>query len=51
MNGLKVQNGRLINERPDGISGIQEAANIKKASKKMEKIKMISDGIKLSEMM
>jgi len=31
MNGLDVKNGRLINNRPNGISGIQEAAMIKKS--------------------
>jgi len=50
MNGLDVKNGRLINNRPNGISGIQEAAMIKKAVKKMKKIEIIADGIKLSEM-
>jgi len=49
MNGLDVKNGRLINNRPNGISGIQEAAMIKKAVKKMKKIEIIADGIKLSE--
>ena len=44
-NGLDVQGGRLINNRPDGMSGIAQAAIAKKASKRMDKIEMIASGV------
>lgn len=47
--GLSVKNGRLINERPCGISGIQEAVNIKKMKKRAEKISMIAEGNRIAE--
>ena len=48
--GLEVKNGRLINNRPDGISGIAEAAEIKKAMKRAQKIEMYSDAVALGNM-
>lgn len=51
MNGLDIKKGRLINNRPESITGIQEAVMINKAAKQAKKVKMIADGIKLSEMM
>jgi hypothetical protein len=30
MNGLTIKNGRLVNERPNGMTGIQQAANMKR---------------------
>ena len=50
MNGLHIKNGRLINDRPDGETGIARAARIKKAMKKQEKINMIADGMDRAEM-
>tara|TARA_R100000935_G_scaffold30959_1_gene51416 strand:+ start:1891 stop:2076 length:186 start_codon:yes stop_codon:yes gene_type:complete len=47
--GLTIKNGRLINDRPMGMTGIQQAANIKQAMKKVEKVNMIADGIELAE--
>ncbi len=35
--GLTVKNGRLINNRPVGKSGIEEAAELRKMVKKNEK--------------
>ena len=49
MNGLTVKNGRLVNERPDGMTGIQQAANIKRIVDEDRKIKMIADGIERAE--
>ena len=46
MNGLHIKNGRLINDRPDGETGIQQAARIKN----QKKIDMIADGIGRAEM-
>jgi hypothetical protein len=46
-NDLTVKNGRLINNRPNAITGIQEAAQIKKALKKAEKIQMYSEAVSI----
>jgi hypothetical protein len=48
--GLDVQGGRLINNRPDGVSGIVQAAEAKKAMKRMSKIEMYSDAVALGNM-
>jgi hypothetical protein len=45
--GLTIKNGRLINNRPNGITGIQEALNIKKSKKKAEKLQMYSEAVSL----
>tara|TARA_R110000803_G_C11701919_1_gene285603 strand:+ start:147 stop:344 length:198 start_codon:yes stop_codon:yes gene_type:complete len=49
MGGLKVKDGRLINDRPDGISGIAEASMLRKSVKNAKKIEKIADGISLAE--
>lgn len=43
--GLYVQNGRLINGRPNGMSGIEEASMYRQQMKKQYKIDTIADGI------
>jgi hypothetical protein len=48
--GLDVQGGRLINNRPDGISGIAQVAIAKKAMKHADKVNMIADGVALGNM-
>jgi hypothetical protein len=45
MGGLTVKNGRLVNDRPNGVTGISEAAMLKKAVKREKKVSMIADGI------
>jgi hypothetical protein len=45
--GLIIKNGRLINDRPNGISGIQEALDIKKTMKKAKKLEMYSEAVSL----
>lgn len=50
INGLHVKDGRLINERPDGINGIEQAANLRKMVKYNKKVEMIADGIERAEM-
>ena len=50
MNGLKVQNGRLINEAPDGMTGIAQAAKIRKEMKHAKKVAMIAEGVSLGEL-
>jgi hypothetical protein len=49
VDGLYVKNGRLINGREPGMSGIQQAANIKRIIDEDRKIKMIADGIERAE--
>ena len=51
MDGLTIKNGRLINNRPNNITGIQEAANIKRAAKRARKMEEIAEGIRLAEQM
>ncbi len=48
--GLTVKNGRLINNRPVGKSGIEEAGELRKMVKRNEKTNMIADGIERAEM-
>jgi hypothetical protein len=53
--GLTVNKGMLINNRPDGQTGIQQAAQAKKAVYNAEKIQRMSEAVFLgnirSEMM
>jgi hypothetical protein len=48
--GLDVKNGRLVNNRPDGMTGIAQAAIAKKAMKHADKVGMIADGVSLGNM-
>ena len=50
VNGLYVKDGRLINSRPDGMSGIEEASMYRKQMKKQYKIDCIADGIERAKM-
>ena len=47
--GLYVKNGRLINDRKDGESGIARAASMKRAVDNDRKINQIAEGIQLAE--
>lgn len=56
--GLKVQNGRLINDAPDGRMGITKMAEANREMKRSQKIDMQTQAIlraeaieKMSEMM
>ena len=49
MGGLDVKDGRLINDKPTGVSGIAQAANIRKMMHRAKKVDMIADGIELAE--
>jgi hypothetical protein len=53
--GLTVNKGMLINNRPDGQTGIQQAADAKRVVKKAEKVQMMAEAVFLgnirSEMM
>jgi hypothetical protein len=48
---LTVRNGRLINNRPDGQTGIAQAAEIRKSMKRAEKISIVAKGTAMGEMM
>jgi len=50
VSGLYVKNGRLINDREPGMSGIAQAANMKRIITEDRKIKVIADGIERAEM-
>lgn len=45
--GLTIKNGRLINDRPTGTTGIQEAAQVKQTLKKAKKLEMYSEAVSL----
>ena len=49
MGGLRVEGGRLVNDREDGVTGIAKAASVKKMMKRAKKVDMIADGISLAE--
>ena len=53
--GLNVSDGMLINNRPDGQTGIKQAADMKRVVKKAEKVQMMAEAVFLgnikSEMM
>jgi hypothetical protein len=49
-NDLTVKNGRLINNRPNGVTGIQQAAQIKNDLKREKKIEMMTEAIYRAEM-
>tara|TARA_R110001583_G_scaffold144185_10_gene296221 strand:- start:1247 stop:1438 length:192 start_codon:yes stop_codon:yes gene_type:complete len=48
--GLTIKNGRLINNRPQGLTGIAEASMYRKQMKKQYKIDSIADGIERASM-
>lgn len=49
--GLTQKDGMLINNAPDGITGIAQAAQIKKDMKRMEKIQTMSEAVALGQTM
>lgn len=49
--GLTVKDGMLINNRPDGVTGIRQAVDLKKAIKRAEKISTYSEAIMIGERM
>lgn len=53
--GLTVNGGMEINNRPDGVTGIQQAATMKKAMHNAEKVSRMAEAVFLgnirSEMM
>tara|TARA_R100001443_G_C3212133_1_gene143676 strand:- start:247 stop:468 length:222 start_codon:yes stop_codon:yes gene_type:complete len=49
VDGLYIKDGRLINDRMDSMTGIQQAANMRRIIKEDRKIKRIADGIERAE--
>jgi hypothetical protein len=49
--GLSVSGGRLVNNRPDGQTGISQASDLRKSMKMSEKISIIAKGTAMGEMM
>jgi len=49
VDGLYVKDGRLQNSRPNSISGIEQAAQLRKMVKYNDKVDMIADGIARAE--
>ena len=49
--GLTVRNGRLINNRPCGETGIAQMAQMRAEARKQAKIDMIAEGYAKGEMM
>ena len=51
LDGLRVKNGRLINDRYPSESGIARAARIKRAVENDRKVNQIAEGIEVAENM
>ena len=49
IDGLYVKDGRLINDRPDSRSGLERAAEIRKAVKRQNNIEQIAEGIRRAQ--
>ena len=49
VNGLYIKDGRLINDRMPGESGIAQGARMRKAVHNDRKVSMIAEGIELAE--
>jgi len=50
-NDLTVRNGRLVNTRPNDVTGIQQAIQIKKDLKREKKVSMMAEAFQRGEMM
>ena len=48
--GLTVKDGMLINNRPDGQTGIAQAAQLRKSMKRAEKISTMASAFVMGEM-
>lgn len=48
--GLTVNDGMLINNRPDGQTGIAQAAQLRKSMKRAEKISTMATAFSMGEM-
>jgi hypothetical protein len=50
-NGLTVKDGMLINNRPDGQTGIAQMSQMRKSIRRAEKISIVAQGNAMGEMM
>jgi len=50
-NDLTIRNGRLVNNRPNDVTGIQQAVQIKKDMKREKKVSMMAEAVYRGEMM
>ena len=50
MDGLRIKDGRLINDRPSSESGLAKLCRLKKDIKRSEKVSIIAQGVELAEM-
>ena len=51
VDGLYSKDGRLINDRPNSIMGIEKAAKLRKMVKRQENIEQIAEGIRRAQML
>ena len=51
VDGLYIKNGRLINDRPDGMMWIEKAAKLKKMVKAQKNSEQIAEGIQRAKML
>ncbi len=51
VDGLYSKDGRLINDRPNRMMGIEKAAKLRKMVKKQENIEQIAEGIRRAQML
>jgi len=51
VDGLYSKDGRLINDRPNSMMGIERAAKLRKMVKKQENIEQIAEGIRRAQML
>lgn len=49
--GLNVKDGMLINNRADGVTGIQQVVQLKKSIKRAEKIATYSEAVMIGSRM
>jgi len=49
IDGLYVKDGRLINDRPDARSGLERAAEIRRAVKRQNNIEQIEEGVRRAQ--
>ena len=48
--GLTMECGMMINNRPDSTTGIQKAVQVRKLTKRMEKVSIYSEGMNNAHM-
>ena len=49
MDGLRIKDGRLINDRPPSESGIAKLCRLKNDIRRSQKVSIIADGVDLAD--